>query len=227
VTPKKSLIALGLIVVAALIGLVVYYLALQRDDTAVAAAALAPLSPGYTIVPGDRTLGNPKAKVVLIEYAAPSCPVCAAFNAQSFAQVKQNYIDTGKIYYVLRVFPIRADDGTAEKIARCLPPDRYFSFMDLLFRNQPMWDVENGVLDVHGGLVRVAAMAGMTPQKVDSCIANPAEDARINKAAADGEARYHITGTPTFVLNGTPVGQGTLPSYADMRGYLDSALAAK
>ncbi len=100
---------------------------------------------GYEILPTDRTLGNPNAKVVLIEYAAPSCPVCADFNAQTFPQLKANYIDTGKVFTSSASFPLRADDGAAEKIARCLPEDKYFSFIDLLFRNQPKWDVEYGV----------------------------------------------------------------------------------
>jgi protein-disulfide isomerase len=92
---------------------------------------------GYDLVATDRTLGNRNSKVVLIEYAAPSCPVCAAFNAQSFPRLKAQYIDTDKIFYVFRVFPLRADDGLAEKIARCLPEDKYFTFIDLLFKNQP------------------------------------------------------------------------------------------
>jgi hypothetical protein len=74
----------------------------------------------YEILPSDRTLGNPKSKVVLIEYAAHTCPACAAFNENTFPRLKTNYIDTGKILYVFRLFPLRADDGAAEKIARCL-----------------------------------------------------------------------------------------------------------
>jgi protein-disulfide isomerase len=178
----------------------------------------------YTIRPDDRTLGNPKAKVVLIEYAAPSCPVCAAFNEQSFAQLKQKYIDTGKIFYVFRVFPLRPDDGAAEKIARCLPEDKYFQFIDLLFRNQPKWDVEYGVQDVHGGLVLLGRIAGMSAEQVDRCIANKAEDERINQVAAEGEAKYNITGTPTFVVNGEPQGSGNIP-FADLSKILDKKLA--
>ena len=157
---------------------------------------------GYEVLPADRTMGNRNAKAVLIEYGASSCPVCAAWSANSFPILKTKYIDTGKVFYVFRQFPIRPDDGAAEKIARCLPEDKYFDFIDLLFRNQPQWDVEYGVTDVHGGLVRLGRIAGMTAGQVDQCIANKAEDERINKVAADGEAKYNITGTPTFIVNG-------------------------
>ena len=182
---------------------------------------------GYELTANERTMGNPKSPVVLIEYAAPSCPVCAAFNVSAFPQIKAKYIDTGKIYYVFRVFPLRPDDGEAEKIARCLPEDKYFSFIDLLFKNQPKWDVEYGVQapeGVHEGLVLLGRIAGMSREQVDQCMVNKAEDDRINKVSTDGEARYGITGTPTFILNGVNVGSGNIP-YDTMSKLLDTELA--
>ena len=182
---------------------------------------------GYELLATDRTQGNPKSPVVLIEYAAPSCPVCAAFNVSAFPQIKAKYIDTGKILYVFRVFPLRPDDGEAEKIARCLPEDKYFSFIDLLFKNQPKWDVEYGVQapeGVHEGLVLLGRIAGMSREQVDQCMVNKAEDDRINKVSADGEARYSITGTPTFILNGVSVGSGNIP-YETLSKLLDTELA--
>jgi protein-disulfide isomerase len=215
---KTLFILLGVVVLIALAG-GGYYFTSNSSDAATAK--------GYEIVPTDRTLGNPKSPVVLIEYAAPSCPVCAAFDAQSFPQLKAKYIDTGKIFYVFRVFPLRPDDGSAEKIARCLPEDKYFSFIDLLFKNQPKWDVEYGVQSpegVHDGLVLLGRIAGMSAQQVDQCIANKAEDDRINKVSSDGEARYSITGTPTFILDGTNVGSGNIP-FDTMAKLIDAELA--
>ena len=182
--------------------------------------------PGYVLTDHDRTLGNSKAPVVLIEYAAPSCPICAAFNAQTFPQFKTNYIDTGKVYYVFRLFPLRADDCNAEKIARCLPADKYLAFIDLLFRNQPLWDVENGVTDVHGGLVKVGRIAGISADQVDKCMNNPAEDKIINDVAKDGAAKYNITGTPTIVVDGNSLGSRFIP-YDELTKALDAAIAKK
>ena len=182
---------------------------------------------GYELVPSDRTLGNRNAKVVLIEYAAPSCPVCANFNAQNFPRLKAEYIDTGKIFYVFRIFPLRSDDGSAEKIARCLPEDKYFTFIDLLFKNQPKWDVEYGVQSpegVHDGLVLLGRIAGMSREQVDQCMENKAEDDRINKVSSDGESRYSIQGTPTFILNGTSIGSGNIP-FDNLSKLLDTELA--
>jgi protein-disulfide isomerase len=221
VSRKTLFILIGLVVLIAAAGAAWQFGLFNSGD------ASASSGQGYELVPTDRTLGNRNSKVVLIEYGAPSCPVCANFNAQSFPQLKAKYMDTGKIFYVFRVFPLRPDDGTAEKIARCLPEDKYFSFIDLLFKNQPKWDVEYGVQSpegVHDGLVLLGRIAGMSAQQVDQCIENKAEDDRINKVSSDGEARYSITGTPTFILDGTNVGSGNVP-FDTMAKLIDAELA--
>lgn len=218
---QKIVLALSALVLIA-VAVAAWYVLRPGEDTGAVAAG-----PGYTLTAHDRALGDPKAKVVLIEYAAPSCPVCARFNSDTFPRLKKEYIDTGKVYYVFRLFPLRPDDGAAEKIARCLPEDKYFDFIDLLFRNQPKWDVEYGVPSgegVRAGLVLLGRIAGMSEQQVDQCMVNKAEDDRINKVASDGEARYGITGTPTFILNGVSQGSGGIP-YDRMAKLLDDELA--
>jgi protein-disulfide isomerase len=187
------------------------------------AVAATPISgTGYDITASDRVLGNPRAKVVLIEYAAPACPHCARFNATAFPVIKKNYIDTGKIYYVFRVFPINPADGPAEALARCLPANKYFGFIDQVFRNQPKWDPEYGVQDPRTGLAALARAAGLSDARIDSCLADRTADDRINMVAAQGQSRYSITGTPTFILNG--VNQGSI-DFADLPKLLDTALA--
>ena len=222
---KTLLIVLGLALLIAAGGIGYYF-------TSGAGETEAANGQGFAIVPSDRVLGNRKSKVVLIEYAAPTCPVCAAFNVQSFPQLKAKYIDTGKIFYVFRIFPLRSDDGSAEKIARCLPEDKYFAFIDLLFKNQPKWDVEYSQMNpalatqegVHDGLVLLGRIAGMSREQVDQCMENKTEDERINKVSSDGEARYSITGTPTFILNGVSIGSGNIP-FDTMSKLLDTELA--
>ncbi|MBV9692350.1 MAG: thioredoxin domain-containing protein, partial [Alphaproteobacteria bacterium] len=120
-------------------------------------------SAGFTLNSDDHTLGSRKAPITMIEYAAPTCPHCARFDMTVFPFLKSNYIDTGKVFYVFRVFPLHPSDVAAEAMARCLPADNYFQFIDLLFRNQAQWDWENGVQDVHGGLVKMGRLAGMNP----------------------------------------------------------------
>ncbi len=216
-----ALAAAAIVVVA-----VIAYFVLFPGTTDVASVPAGDLRAGVTLTSSDRTLGSPKAPILVVEYAAPSCPVCARFNAQVFPLFRQNYIDTGKVYYVFRVFPLRAADGAAEAMARCLPADNYFEFIDLLFRNQSKWDEEYGVTDVHGGLVQMGRIAGMSAERVDQCIADKAQAERINKVAMDGEARYSLTGTPTFVINGVVQTAGAI-SWPDLQGKLNALLPKK
>ena len=175
----------------------------------------------------DMTMGNAKAKVVLIEYAAPMCPHCAHFNNEIMPGIKKSYIDSGKVLYVFRVYPIGAPDGVAEKLARCMAKAKYFPFMDQLFHSQQQWDPEYGVQDVRGALLQQAQIAGMTEAQFNACNADTKEEAAINQVASDGQAKYNITGTPTIVVNGVNASPGVVPTLEQMRGFLDTALAGK
>ncbi|HEX4635076.1 MAG TPA: thioredoxin domain-containing protein, partial [Rhizomicrobium sp.] len=127
-------------VVALIIGGGAWYVLGNSSGSAIAAQQT-----GDSITDHDRTMGNPKARVVFIEYAAPMCPHCAHFNNDIMPDIKKAYIDTGKVFYVFRVYPIGAPDGVAEKLARCMPKAKYLPFMDQLFHNQQQWDPEYGV----------------------------------------------------------------------------------
>lgn len=181
-----------------------------------------PVSP----IIGDVTLGSETATVHVVEYAALSCPHCRDFWKWEFPKLKADYIDTGKILYIFRLFPLRSDDGSAEKIARCLPEDKYFAFIDLLFKNQPKWDWEYGLKppEVREGLVLLGRIAGMSREQVDQCMVNKAEDDRINQVSSEAQSRYSVNATPTFILNGTSIGSGNIP-FDSLSKLLDTELA--
>ena len=177
------------------------------------------------ITSNDRPMGSPKAPVVIVEYAAPTCPHCARFDQEIFPLLKQKYIDTGKVYYVFRVFPLNQVDIAAEAMARCMPAQNYMSFIDLLYRNQPKWDPEYGVTDVHAGLVAMGRLAGMSAEQVDACIGDQDEEKRIEQVGTYAQTRYCIDGTPTFIVNGEKrVGEST---WADWQTYLDGKIRGK
>jgi len=224
---RNQLIIVAVAVVAIVAAIVLYLVNPFSSTTADTVPEAASGAPGFTIASDDRTLGSRKAPITIIEYAAPTCPHCAHFNETVFPALKANYIDTGKVFYVFRVFPLHPSDGAAEAMARCLPVDQYFQFIDLLFRNQPQWDWEYQVQDIHGGLVKMGRLAGMTPDKVDSCIADKAAAVRINKVALDGQTRYNITSTPTFVIDGVVHEVGDVATPEDLRQTLDGLLAKK
>jgi protein-disulfide isomerase len=221
---RKTLIGIGVVVILAIAGIAYAYNVMDSGSAGGSTAS----GPGFTLVSTDKTMGNPKAKVVLIEYGAPSCSICAYFFQNEFPKLKANYIDTGKIFYVFRVFPLRELDGDSEKMARCLPEDKYFTFIDQLWRNQPKWDNAEypGITDAHAALVQQGRIAGMTSEQVDQCINNKDQDDRINKVAAEAEQRYSINATPTFILDGTPLSAGSVP-YDQLSKDIDAEIAKK
>jgi protein-disulfide isomerase len=217
---NRNQVLIGIIVLALLaLGVGFYYYEQSAPGEVVA-------SVGGGAVPDDRTMGSAKAPITIIEYAAPMCPHCARFNAEVIPLLKENYVDTGKVFYIFRVFPIGAADIPAEALARCQPADKYFAFIDLLFRNQDKWDPENGVTDVHAALVSLSRIAGMSAEQVDACMNNQDEQKRIMAVGQDATARYGINGTPTLIINGEVQTAGAIP-WTTLKSKLDSLLAKK
>jgi protein-disulfide isomerase len=185
-------------------------------------------STAIVVLPTDMTLGSPSAPVKVVEYGAASCPVCARFETDNFDQLKKTYIDTGKVFFIFRTFPINgAADGAAEGLARCAgrtSADNYFHFLDLLFRNQKDWDPEI-TSDVHGGLLKMARIAGIEAE-AEICMADKANADRINSVSKDAVARYNVNATPTLVVNGVVQQPGYIP-WPQLKSMMDSFLARK
>ncbi|HTO42178.1 MAG TPA: DsbA family protein [Rhizomicrobium sp.] len=195
---KPLLIAIAAAAVIAL-GVIGYLTLGKSADSALPASGE---RANVTLTADDRTMGDPKAPVTVVEYAAPTCPHCAHFNETVFPKLKVKYIDTGKVFYVFRVFPLSSVDLAVEALARCLPTESYFNFIDLLFKNQVTWDPEFQPLDVHEGILTVARMAGMGREQADRCMQDKTQLERASRVGQDGQTRYQITGTPSFVVNG-------------------------
>ena len=187
--------------------------------------AIPPGGGASNLTADDRALGNPKAKIVAIEYAAPMCPHCARFNEEGIPVLKSQYVDTGKVYYIFRVFPIGQPDVAAESLARCLPADNYFAFIDQLYRNQEKWDPEYGVQDVEGGLLAQARIAGFSDDQARACMRDKDKNARVMAVSQDAQTRFGINGTPTFVINGEVQTPGA--QWPEIKAKLDSLLAKK
>lgn len=215
----------GAVLVAVLVAL---FFAFRSGGSGSADQAGASGGAKWTITADDRTMGDPKAPIVVIEYAAPTCPHCAHFDATILPNVKKEYVDTGKVFYVFRTFPLNPVDGAVESLARsCLPADKYFQFLDLMFRNQSKWDPDgNKIPDVHGAIVQMARLVGISPEQADQCMSNQKELDRVNQVAVDAQNRYGINATPTFIINGTIVStaEGTWPL---LKARFDSLLAKK
>ncbi len=167
----------------------------------------------------DMAMGNPHAKVTVIEYASVACPHCAAFNNDVFPAFKAKYIDTGKVRYVARE-ALTGDPAIAAAgflTARCAGKDKYFQVVDAIYHAQ-IEMVQSG--DPHAVLLNIARSAGMTDAQFEKCITDQsalnALQARWNHYVEDDK----ITGTPTYIINGKTfaAGEMSLPQ-------LDAAVA--
>lgn len=179
-----------------------------------------------TVFKDDRTLGDPKAPVVVVEYLAPVCPHCARFAATVFPEIKRSYIDTGKVFYVIRIFPLTAVDGAVAGMAKCMPPDRYYEFLDLAFKNQPLWDPDGyQIADQKAALVQLGGMAGLKPDEASVCMKDAAEFARVNRIAQDAVERLHIEAVPSLIVDGKVLLGSVEASWPALQSKIDGLLA--
>ena len=160
------------------------------------------------IKPTDRIHGSPNAPITIVEYASMTCIHCASFQREVMPQLVHDYVDTGKVKIVFRDFPLDGAARLGSALALCVPPDKYFSFLDLLFLNQKTWlaDLNNdervSADEVVEGLVQMGRFAGFSREKVESCIGDQSVLAYIDQTQADAQAKYGVNSTPTFFING-------------------------
>jgi protein-disulfide isomerase len=168
-------------------------LALLMTSFALPAHAAGPLPP---ITDQDLIKGSPKAKVTVVEYFSLSCPHCADWAKDVFPQVEKDLIDTGKIRYVFRDFPLNAPALYAAQLAHC-EPDKYFGFVEVLFESQPSWVIQDSVPE----LDKIAKLGGIPETKFQACIADKALQNSVI-ASRQGGTDAGVEATPTFFFNG-------------------------
>lgn len=169
----------------------------------------------------EKVVGDPNAKVTVIEYASLGCPHCANFHFDVYPKIKKEYVDTGKVKFIFRDFPLGTPSVAAAVIARCAGSKRYFAMIDIFFKAQHQWSHAPNPLEA---LKKTARFGGMSSADVDACIANQALLNSIQERAQAAQLDYEINSTPSFVIEGRKIAGG-LP-YADFKKVLDEALAA-
>jgi protein-disulfide isomerase len=152
----------------------------------------------------DMALGPANASVTITEFASMTCPHCAAFNEAVFPKIKSTYIDTGKVRYVFREFPLDIKAAAGSMLARCIAKDdagKYFAVVDMLFRQQSDWVMKNTTET----LTRIGKQAGLSQQAVEDCLK---DQALLDKIAADQKYASEVLkvdSTPTFFINGEKI----------------------
>ncbi|MBL8668652.1 MAG: DsbA family protein [Rhodospirillales bacterium] len=169
--------------------------------TALLPFAAAALPPTEAML-AERALGDPQAKVTIVEYSSLTCPHCAEFHQNVLPQIKAEYIDTGMVRWVFRDFPLDGRAMGAAMIARCVPAERYFGFIDMLFRDQQAWARSTDPLT---DLKVRAQLAGLAPADVDACLADKVLLQGIQTRAQEAQKQDGIDGTPSFRMNGQKI----------------------
>jgi protein-disulfide isomerase len=146
---------------------------------------------------GDMALGAEEgAKVTIIEYASATCPHCAAFHRDAYKKLKAEYIDTKKIRFVFREFPLNDAALAAFMLARAAPKDVYFPLIDIYFETLETW-----AKDPAQGLLNIAKQAGMSEETFNATLKDQALASSIIAVREEG-AKFGVKGTPSFFING-------------------------
>jgi protein-disulfide isomerase len=146
----------------------------------------------------DMALGPANATVTITEYASMTCPHCAAFTETVFPKIKSEFIDSGKIRFVFREFPLDIKAAAGSMLARCIAKDdsgKYFAVVDLLFKQQNDWVTKN----------TTETLTRISQQAVENCLK---DQALLDKIAADQKFASEVlkvNSTPTFFINGEMV----------------------
>ena len=207
--------------------------ATASNDTAVTAKPVPAPNNGdwSTIVSatpeGGFVMGNPNAKVKLVEFGSLTCPHCAEFEEQGGKELVENYVKKGLVSWEFRNFVRDPYDMTATLLSRCGGPASFFGLTRNLFSDQRDWVGKlssadpaklqglqalppgqqfSTIADI-GGLKAYASMRGVPRAKGEQCLANEAEINKLVQMNSDAVATYSIPGTPTFLINGEVVEQ--------------------
>ena len=166
---------------------------------------------------GDNFLGNPMAPVVMVEYASLSCPHCADFHEKVVDPLLPTYIESGKVKYIFRDFPLNAPALEAAKIAHCAGKDKFFSFIKVLFQSQSNW-----VIIGHKEIMKIAALGGIDDAAYQKCIADKEIENNILKVQKEASEVLEVDSTPTIFINGT-VYKGK-HTFEDVSEFIDKLL---
>ena len=206
------------LVIAALVVLVVaggIYWAVSRQNTvSIADSAAAPAVASNDLMVagplGEASLGSASAPNTVIEYASMTCPHCGRFHNEVYPLFKTKYIDTGKVRFIFREYPLDPLATAGSVIARCAPPERYFPLVDLMFDHQADWAF---VPDPVVALQSLVKQAGISEATFTECLKNQSILDGVNWVHDRGEKQFGVNSTPTFFINGVKfTGEQTLDS---------------
>ena len=144
-------------------------------------------------------LGNKNAKIVVIEYSSMTCIHCANFHKEVYPKIKKNYIDTNKIKFIYRDFPLDKQALFGSVLAKCAPKEKYFDFVKLILSTQKKWITNDDTFI--DKLKNIGKLAGLTESKINNCFKDEQIVDNIINTRTFAERKYNINSTPSFIIN--------------------------
>ena len=167
------------------------------------ASAQAPAAPAAPAADNprlsERSMGQASAPMVVQEFFSLTCSHCGAFGRETWPQVKRELVQTGKVRFVWRDFPLDQIALRAAVVARYFPTEAYVPFIETLFASQDRWAFARGI-DHKAEIGKIAALAGMSATTFDTAWADDETARGILALRQQGERAYNIQATPTFVF---------------------------
>ncbi len=154
--------------------------------------------PDNIVLPEEHVIGSKNAPVTIYEYSSFGCYHCADFHLDVLPELKKEFVDKGVLKVVFVPFPIDKASMDAALLAECMPKDKYFAFVDLLFKKQREWGLARNPQKV---LKQYAALSGINSEKADICLNNDDEAREILMNRQNGISQLGIQGTPSFVIS--------------------------
>jgi protein-disulfide isomerase len=154
----------------------------------------------------DLVLGNADAPITVVEYASMTCGHCAAFHNKVLPTLKEKYIDTGKVRFIMREFPLDNLAAAASMLARCAGGDKTFPLISALFSKQDDWAFVRG--DPKPNLFKIAQQAGFTQESFEKCLTDQKLLEDISATRSRAVEAFGISSTPTFFINGKKLNAG-------------------
>ena len=178
----------------------------------------APSSPSASVPPGilagstqvppladmlaEKRVGSADAPNLVIQYSSLGCSHCADFHNQTLPTLKSQFIDKGVVAFVYRDFALESASLKGAMVARCSGDSRYFAVLDVIYQTQSTWARAS---DTWSALQKVLRDAGLEQSLMDACLATTGLEAGVTSIRQQGVDAHGISGTPTFLVNGTKV----------------------
>ena len=188
---------------------------------ATGAATLLPAAAMAEPVLGDIVLGDDAAPVTVIEYASFTCPHCAAFHVDTWPQFKAEYVDTGKVRFILREVYFDREGLWASMAARCGGAGAFYPMADQFMKKQRLW-AKAARNNNRGEISKIARLNGLSTAQLDACFSDQDYARALVEAYQRNAADDDVNSTPTFIINGAKHA-GNMP-FEELAALVDAAM---